>query len=99
MVTQEVSGVLPAARMVHTAWEGIPNKSTTASLGPVKKTIDDGVSILLVMPAVGMEAVGIYAESIKNKTQHYSWLWFTRPGLRIDNSIPMGKTAHGPGSD
>ena len=29
---------------------------------------------------------------------YYSWLWFTRPGLRIDNSIPTGKTCRRSGS-
>ena len=47
--------------------EGMPNKTTTASLGPVGKTIDDKVCIPLVT-AAGTEGVGIHAESIEKKT-------------------------------
>ena len=55
--------------------KGIPSKSTMASLGPVRKTIGDGVCTLLVMAAVGMEAVGIHTESIENKTQQKDRLY------------------------
>jgi hypothetical protein len=53
----------------------IPNKSTTASLDQVRKTIDNGVCIPLVMAAVRTEAVGIHAESIENKTQQKDGLY------------------------
>ena len=46
-----------------------------ASLDTVGKIIDDRVCILLVTAAVGIEAVGIYAESIKNKKQQKDSLY------------------------
>ena len=55
--------------------EGIPSKSTTASLGPVRKTISDRVCTLLVMATVGTEAVGIHAESMENKAQQKDRLY------------------------
>ena len=55
--------------------EGIPSKSTTASLGPVGKTIGNRVCTLLVTAAVGTEAVGIYAKSIENKAQQKDRLY------------------------
>ena len=48
--------------LVLLLWEGISNQSTTESLDPVRKTIDNEVCIPLVMAAVG-----IYAKSIKKK--------------------------------
>ena len=61
--------------LVLLLWEGIPSKSTTASLGLVRKTIGNRVCTLLVMAAVGTEAVGIHARSIKNKAQQKDRLY------------------------
>jgi hypothetical protein len=51
--------------------EGIPSKPTTASLGPVGKTIGDGVCAPLATIVAGTGAVGTCTKSIEQGTTGY----------------------------